>query len=85
MADATEAKYDELTDSRHLDGNVLPRGECLVSSHSMLLNCENTSPDHERICPCVALPMIKATTVTDASHLTYLLAFMPNQMDIEVG
>ena len=48
-------------DGRHLE--ELPRGiqndECLISSHSMLLNCENTDIDFERICPCIPLPMVE--------------------------
>ena len=39
------------------DRNAIEREECLISSHSMLLNCENKDSDFERICPCMPLPM----------------------------
>lgn len=30
----------------------LTKGQCLVSPYPMLFNCDNSSKDHVRLCPC---------------------------------
>ena len=51
----------------------------------MLLNCENTSEEYERICPCLPLPLAESALQADAEELaeTKLFSLLPNSLDLD--
>ena len=57
----------------------------------MLLNCDNTNADFQRLCPCIPLPLKNHETVAtkdavlEPPPIYTLLANLPTGTNIEVG
>lgn len=87
--DADENSGDDDDDDlykRQLEG-LQNDGVCLVASHSMLLNCDNTDEDFARVCPCIPLPLtesalaLRQSEQLESDHLHSLYALLPNKQN----